>query len=664
MAASQGFITPKTPMGANLVGGGATFRAWAPAAQAVYVNGRFRGRDHFARDMDPALLLTKDTRGFWAGFLPGVMEGDRYKFYVVGKGAKGFKRDPCARELTTPEDFPGSLEFPGCDCVVRDPGKYKPRSRGFRPPAFNDFVIYQLHVGTFFGPQRDKGTAKFLDVLEKIDHLVRLGVNAVEPLPVDEAGSDPTIGYDGRDFFSPEMLYGVPVAALEPYLAKVNALFASKGVPGVTRDELAGSMAQLKVMVDLLHLHGIAVIFDVVYNHAGPFFGDDDCIYFFDLLAKPGTSNNNDSQYFTDQEIAGGLSFAYWKEEVRRFLIDNARFFLDEYGVDGFRYDLVSAIENHGGEMFCHDLTNTVRSRRPRNLQIAEYWNTDRRKAVTSPNNGLGFDAAWEDTLRGVLWNTVSAAANGAFAAMDLESLAGALAFRPHDFPHFWKVVQMLEDHDEVQKGRNPRIASRADPSDSRSWFGRSRTRVANGILLTAPGIPMLFMGQEFLENRQWSPNPPVDGDVLIFWDGLEPIKGQKVMQHFYRFMQELLATRRRHPALRGETCNVFVHRSRDRVLAYHRWLEGIGRDVVVVASFNETSFDDPNYQLGFPQPGRWLEVLNSDVYDDLGRRTPFSNGGSIVAGGPPMDGFGWSAGVVIPANSMLVFARDGGDSF
>lgn len=649
-------------MGANLVGGGATFRAWAPTAQAVYVNGRFHGRDHFTRDMDPALLLTKDARGFWAGFLPGVREGDRYKLYVVGQGAKGFKRDPFARELTTPEDFPGSFEFPTCDCVVRDPGKYKFRSQGFRPPAFNDLVIYQLHVGTFFGAERHEGTAKFLDVLEKLDHLVRLGVNAVEPLPVDEAGSDPTIGYDGRDFFSPEMLYGVPAADLGPYLTKVNALFASKGMPGVIPDDLAGSMAQLKVMVDLFHLHGIAVIFDVVYNHAGPFCGDDDCLYFFDLLAKPGAGSNNDSQYFTDQGVAGGLAFAYWKEEVREFLINNARFFLDEYGVDGFRYDLVNEIENHGGKLLCHDLTNTVRFLRPQNLQIAEYWNSDRRKAVTRPNAGLGFDAAWDDTLRGVLWNVLTAAAGGASATMDLDSLAAALAFRPHAFPNFWKAVQMVEDNDEVQKGRNPRVASRADPSDSRSWFGRSRTRVANGILLTAPGIPMVFMGQEFLEDKQWSPNPPVDGDVLIYWDGLDPVKGQKVMQDFYRFIQALVATRRRHPALRGETCNVFVYRSRDRVLAYHRWLEGIGRDVVVVASLNETTFDNPSYQMGFPQPGRWLEVFNSDVYDDLGQRTPFGNGGSVVADGPPMDGFGSSGGVVIPANGILVFARDAGD--
>jgi 1,4-alpha-glucan branching enzyme len=662
MPASQDHIASATRMGANLVADGATFRAWAPAARAVYVNGHFGGVDRFSKDADDALLLTNDGNGLWAGFLPDVKEGDRYKFYVVGRGDSGFKRDPYARELTTPQDFPGSKDFPACDCVVRDPSKYQWRSKNFRPPGFNDLVIYQLHVGTFFGPQRGQGRGNFLDVVEKIDHLVRLGVNALEPLPIDEAGSDPSRGYDGRDYFSPEMEYGVPGSELDPYVAKVNALFAAKGAPGVSKADLIGSMAQLKVMVDLLHLYDTAVIFDVVYNHAGGFQGDDDCIYFFDLLAKPGTSNNNDSQYFTDQGVAGGLVFAYWKREVRQFLVDNALFFMEEYHIDGLRFDLVNEIENHGGSVFCHDLTNTLRFVRPQNPLIAEYWNNGRRKAVTPPNDGLGFDAAWEDTLRNILWDTISAAAGGASAFVDMDRLAGALAFRPHDFPNFWKAVQNLENHDEVEIGRNPRIAHRADPSDSRSWFGRSRARAANGILLTAPGIPMIFMGQEFLEDKQWSNNPASDKNTLIFFDGLNPRTGQKVMQDFYRFMQELVGIRRRHPALRGETCNVFVHRSADRVLAYHRWLEGIGRDIIVVVSLNEATFNNPNYRLGFPQPGRWLEVFNSDVYDDFGRRTPFGNGGSIVADGPPMDGFQNSAGLIIPANSVLVFARDAGE--
>lgn len=92
-------------------------------------------------------------------------------------------------------------------------------AKGFRPPAFNDLIIYQFHVGVFSGPDSKRRNCEgtFLDALDKIEHLVRLGVNAIEPLPIDEAGADRSIGYDGRDFFSPEMRFGVSAAAFKPY---------------------------------------------------------------------------------------------------------------------------------------------------------------------------------------------------------------------------------------------------------------------------------------------------------------------------------------------------------------------------------------------------------------------------------------------------------------
>jgi len=659
MRISQNHISANTAMGANLFANGATFRVWAPDAKAVYINGAFGGTNAFHKDTDPGLLLQKNSDGRWTGFLDGVREGDRYKFYVVGRGASGFKRDPYARELTTPADFPGTFGFPSCDCVLRDPNKYRWRSDNFRPPLFNALIIYQFHVGVFSGPdpKRRQCQGTFLDALDKVEHLVRLGVNAIEPLPIDEAGADRSIGYDGRDFFSPEMSFGVPTAALEPYKQRVNALFAAKGKPGLHVEDLAGSMAQLKVMIDIFHLYGIAVILDVVYNHAGPFNGDDECLYFFDLQAPPSApnKNNNDSLYFTNQGVAGGLAFAYWNQDVRQFLIDNGKLLYDEYRADGLRFDLVNEIDNHGGAGFCQDLTGTYRAHRPSNPLIAEYWRDPQRRAVNLPAQGLGFDAAWSDQLRNELWRVVSAASVGAGAVLGLDRLAAALAFRPNDLPDFWRAVTCIENHDEVQVGRNPRIPFRADSNDRRSWYARSRSRVANAILLTAPGIPMLFMGQEMLEDKQWDSS----GSNLVFFDGLDPLHGQRVMQDFYRFMQELVALRKRHPALCGEHCRVYIARDNDRVFVMHRWLEGVGRDIMVVSSLNERTFNEPNYQLGFPSGGRWLEVFNSDVYDDIGQRTPFGNGGAVFADGPPMDGFLTSAGIIVPANSVLVFARD-----
>lgn len=96
MKITRDHISADTKMGANLVADGATFRVWAPRAEAVYVNGRFGTTDRWDEE-DPELLLKKDARGYWAGFLQGAQDGDQYLFYVVGgPGRKNFKRDPYA----------------------------------------------------------------------------------------------------------------------------------------------------------------------------------------------------------------------------------------------------------------------------------------------------------------------------------------------------------------------------------------------------------------------------------------------------------------------------------------------------------------------------------------------------------------------------------------
>ncbi|MGH8646691.1 MAG: hypothetical protein ACREX4_20430 [Gammaproteobacteria bacterium] len=168
MPASLDRIRSDTPMGANLIHDGATFRAWAPHARAVYVLGDFN--DHMRND---ASLLTRDAHGHWRGFIPGARDRQRYIFYVIGEGSEGRKRDPYARELETP--------FPS-ECVLRKPD-FPWHESGFVPPRFPDFVIYQLHVGTFYTPNLPNKGGTFLDVARKIPHLAELGVTALQLLP-------------------------------------------------------------------------------------------------------------------------------------------------------------------------------------------------------------------------------------------------------------------------------------------------------------------------------------------------------------------------------------------------------------------------------------------------------------------------------------------------
>jgi 1,4-alpha-glucan branching enzyme len=173
----------------------------------------------------------------------------------------------------------------------------------------------------------------------------------------------------------------------------------------------------------------------------------------------------------------------------------------------------------------------------------------------------------------------------------------------------------------------------------------------------------MLFMGQEFLEDKLWSDNPDNAG-ALIWWDGLE---GQdRHMGDFHRFTRDLIWLRRRHPALRSEPVNVFRIDEYNRVLAFHRWVPGAdaGRDVVVIVSLREETFYDHGYVLGFPLPGLWHEVFNSDLYDNFSNPLVQGNFGGISADGGPLDGLPRSAGVTIPANGLLVFARDQGQTY
>jgi 1,4-alpha-glucan branching enzyme len=272
----------------------------------------------------------------------------------------------------------------------------------------------------------------------------------------------------------------------------------------------------------------------------------------------------------------------------------------------------------------------------------------------------MGFDAGYNDGLRNAIRGVIGQSATGSGARINLDGLSAAL-LRPAYFPASWKAFQCIENHDLIDAGhqgadRQPRIPALADGSNSRSWYARSRSRVATGLLLTAPGIPMIFMGQEFLEDKPWTDNPHA-ANLMIWWAGLEGL--DKNMSDHQRFTRDLIWLRRNHPALRGEAINVFHVHNENRVIAFHRWLEGIGGDVVVVASLNENTFYDYSYVLGFPGDGHWNEVFNSDIYDNFFNPNSQGNYGGIFAKGPGMHNLPSSAGITIPANSILVFARD-----
>ena len=624
-------------MGATLVADGATFRVWAPNARAVFVLGDFNQR---ARNDDS--LLTRDAAGHWRGFIPGVRDRDRYIFYVVGDGSEGPKRDPYARELQTP--------FPS-DCIVRT-SDFPWHETGYRTPAFSDFLIYQLHVGAFFTPNLPAKAGTFLDVARKVPYLAGLGVSAVQLLPIQEFQTQFSLGYNGTDYFSPEMDFAVEDAALGPYLDEINGWLQRRGLHQWRAADLHGEMNQLKALIDLCHVHGLAVILDVVYNHAGGDFGDQS-LYFFD---RQPTGDQRRSLYFTDRGHAGGLVFDFAKPEVRDFLIQNASFFLGEYRADGLRYDQVSVIDHDGaphGWSFCQDLTATLDHHHPATLHKAEYWNVNPHIVKARSDGGAGFDTTLTDGLRNAIRDVIATASHPDERPLAMHALGRAMW--PDGFREHWQFVQGPENHDIVYRGRDPRVAALGHPGQPRSWYGRSRARVATAISLTAPGIPMLFMGQEFLEDKPWSDDVEGHANLLLHWAGLE--RGDKDMHDHLRFTRELIRVRWQCPALRGGGFRVIHADDHQRVLAFHRWVPGQGRDAIVVIHLSP--FHRVNYRIGFPHGGRWREAFNSDVYEHWVNPDVAGNGGGVEARPQPMHGFAFSAALTLPANSALVFAGE-----
>ena len=187
-------------------------------------------------------------------------EGDRYRFYVVGEGSSGYKRDPYARELANDRLLP----FPVCPAVIRSrDGSYPWHDAGFRAPEFSDMSSISYILGPMRRPGRG-GPVTYLDVVEKIAYLVALGVNMVQPLPMYEMEDSPSQGYPGLGYQGADLyLTGIRLCGpIDP--GRSRGLSGNDQPPaggeGIRADDACGhhaGVSQMKAMVDLLHVYGI-----------------------------------------------------------------------------------------------------------------------------------------------------------------------------------------------------------------------------------------------------------------------------------------------------------------------------------------------------------------------------------------------------------------------
>jgi maltooligosyltrehalose trehalohydrolase len=414
------------------------FRVWAPTPEKVELD--LAGR---------SVPMVRDERGWWSVEVAEAGPGTEYGFRLDGSDPRPDPRSPWQPE------GPHGLS------MVVDHGAFPWTDHDWTGAHLPSAVLYELHVGTF----SEEGT--FDGAIQHLEHLVELGVTAVELLPVAEFPGARGWGYDGVSLYAPHSAYGGPDG--------------------------------LKRFVDAAHRQGLAVVLDVVYNHLGP----------------EGNYLGAYGPYFTDFfDTPWGDAVNYGREqsdEVRRFALDNALMWLRDYHVDGLRLDAVHAIIDPSAVHLLEQLAAEVEELsasvgRPLFL-IAESDLNDTRLLKPRDAGGYGLDAQWSDDFHHALRTTFTDERRSYYADFaGLPDLAATLERgwphaggfsgfrqrthgRPFDRPG-WQLLGYAQNHDQVGNRAQGDRLSQSLPLD--------RLQAVAALVLTAPFVPMLFQGEEW----------------------------------------------------------------------------------------------------------------------------------------------------------------------
>jgi 1,4-alpha-glucan branching enzyme len=536
---------------------GTDFRVWAPNATAVHVTGTF---NEWA---DLGLPLASEGGGIWSGSAEGVEDGEEYKFRITRGDQVLLKIDPRARVID-PDSRNG--------VIYRDTFDWE--GVEWETPPLNELVIYELHVGTF-GRGRKGGAGTFGEVIRRLPYLKDLGVNAIELMPPTEFAGETSWGYNPSHPFAVESGYGGPDA--------------------------------LKTLIREAHRQGIAVFLDVVYNHFGP---DDLDLWQFDGWSEHGMGGIFFYNDWRAETPWGDTRPDYGRHEVRQYLRDNALMWIEEFRADGLRLDAVSYIrrtkghEHHEsvdlpeGWQVLQWINKDLKEHSPRIISVAEDLGNTAALTTWVADGGAGFDTQWDSSfvhpVRAVLESPED-------DDRDLGALTAAII--PSWEADAFRRVIYSESHDEVANGRQ-RLVSEIDPENPASVWARRRALQAAGLVLTSPGVPMLFQGQEFLEDGSFDDREALD------WEKARRFNGIRLAYRDLIHMRRNLGGFTR--GLTGQHVDVFHRDAENKVLAWHRWHEGGPRDSTVVI-LNLTHREHEFYEMTLPAAGEWIVRFNAD---------------------------------------------------
>ena len=542
------------------------FRVWAPYAQRVQVMGDFTQWNN-----SPLDLAREGASGNWSADQIPVTAGQRYKYLITNQGGPNNDNSQVwqradARALQVESSSASAASY-----VV---GPFPATRQPFQTPAFPDFLIYQLHVGSFSG--RNDGiavkanTATFVDLIGKLDYIRGLGFNAIAPLPITSAFSD--VGGTGEGYGPSDMF-----AAEDEYASSPDR-----------------AVAELIQLIDAAHSKGLAVIVDVVYNHGATI---DNRYWMYD-----GNTDGGGIYFVKGHNTRFGSGFAMWQQEVKNFFLDNARTYLGDYAVDGLRFDAVQFIQPDAIEY----IVNALRQEFPDKYLIAEYNPGDPQSAAgwIDPYGTLGFSATWDLGSPG-----------DTFALLNGDNVVDRLRARIGGFsdPNPWhQITYLTGSHDQTYGGMNSGGMYFCQRFGGRSnGWARAKARLAWALNAALPGTPMLFMGTEGNLDGYWDPNVD-NGDRRIDWLGI----GDSLGAPMQRMVRDVNNIRWSHPALRSAAGNIVHVDYQGQVVAFKRYTLG-GDLVLVVVNAGDSQWGSNNYGVNMGgESGTWKEIFNSQSPD------------------------------------------------
>ena len=582
---------------------GIYFRVWAPNAKSVSVIGTF---NNWKENIH---VLEHEENGYWGGNVPKAKAGDEYKFLLDTPTGKLQRNDPYAKQMTNSVG----------NSIVYDSNAFDWGDDNFQITSWNNLIIYELHTGTFNIKEKGK-PGDFYGVIEKLDYLKELGINAIEVMPPFEFPGDFSWGYNPAYPFSIESAYG--------------------------------SADAFKALVKAAHERGIAVILDVVYNHFGP---TDMDMWQFDGW----NDNNMGGIYFYNDWRAktpwGDTRPDYGRPEVRQYIRDNAMMWIEEFRVDGLRMDMIPYIRNvnsdespnstlQEGISLLRRINGEIAEKYPWKLTIAEdLHGLDSITDYIGENGGLGFGSQWDaDFVHPVREALITQEDSN----RNMESVCLAI-LNKYSSDAFKRVIY-TESHDEVSNGK-ARVAEEIADTSVNNWYSKKRASLGVALTLTTAGIPMLFQGQELLEDKWFSDTDPLD------WERLKKFNG------YNKLHRDLIQLRRNFydntEGLTGQNTEMIRVDEERKVIAFHRSnVGGKGDSTVVVLNFSNNPYDE--YAIGMPQDGIWKLRFNSDWegYDEeFGNFT--STDTEAVKG--EYDELPFNSTISIAPYTALIFSQD-----